>query len=102
MFSVFFFLLIRLPPRSTRTDTLFPSTTLLRSLVHQRHQSGTIFMDLEIEGAALGLLERNAQGARVAGQAAAYQAVAAVRLTPCLSHCNICWDCSLARSSACC
>src|SRR3546814_21132137 len=28
-----FFLMIRRPPRSTRTDTLFPYTTLLRSLV---------------------------------------------------------------------
>src|SRR3546814_2286919 len=28
----FFFLLIRQPPRSTRTDTLFPYTTLFRSL----------------------------------------------------------------------
>src|SRR3546814_14225144 len=27
----FFFLMIRLPPRSTRTDTLFPYTTLFRS-----------------------------------------------------------------------
>src|SRR3546814_16658590 len=32
MFSFFFFLMIRLPPRSTRTDTLFPYTTLFRSL----------------------------------------------------------------------
>src|SRR3546814_1261270 len=34
MFSVccsFFFLMIRRPPRSTRTDTLFPYTTLFRS-----------------------------------------------------------------------
>src|SRR3546814_11928849 len=30
--SVFFFLMIRRPPRSTRTDTLFPYTTLFRSL----------------------------------------------------------------------
>src|SRR3546814_14191333 len=30
MFS-FFFLMIRRPPRSTRTDTLFPYTTLVRS-----------------------------------------------------------------------
>src|SRR3546814_15098034 len=30
MFS-FFFLMIRRPPRSTRTDTLFPYTTLFRS-----------------------------------------------------------------------
>src|SRR3546814_9862035 len=29
---LFFFLRIRLPPRSTRTDTLFPYTTLFRSL----------------------------------------------------------------------
>src|SRR3546814_10301587 len=30
-FSCFFFLMIRRPPRSTRTDTLFPYTTLFRS-----------------------------------------------------------------------
>src|SRR3546814_11510742 len=29
----FFFLMIRRPPRSTRTDTLFPYTTLFRSFV---------------------------------------------------------------------
>src|SRR3546814_14517752 len=32
----FFFLMIRRPPRSTRTDTLFPYTTLFRSVVHDR------------------------------------------------------------------
>src|SRR3546814_10987895 len=31
---VFFFLMIRRPPRSTRTDTLFPYTTLFRSVGH--------------------------------------------------------------------
>src|SRR3546814_11600768 len=31
MFCLFFFLMIRLPPRSTLTDTLFPYTTLFRS-----------------------------------------------------------------------
>src|SRR3546814_16780827 len=30
-YPVFFFLMIRRPPRSTRTDTLFPYTTLFRS-----------------------------------------------------------------------
>src|SRR3546814_15473325 len=30
-FFIFFFLMIRRPPRSTRTDTLFPYTTLFRS-----------------------------------------------------------------------
>src|SRR3546814_10958716 len=31
-FVCFFFLMIRRPPRSTRTDTLFPYTTLFRSV----------------------------------------------------------------------
>src|SRR3546814_2201973 len=31
---VLFFLMIRRPPRSTRTDTLFPYTTLFRSLLY--------------------------------------------------------------------
>src|SRR3546814_13899889 len=36
---VFFFLMIRRPPRSTRTDTLFPYTTLFRSARrHPRQQ----------------------------------------------------------------
>src|SRR3546814_20279814 len=30
-FCLFFFLMLRRPPRSTRTDTLFPYTTLFRS-----------------------------------------------------------------------
>src|SRR3546814_17648116 len=33
----FFFLMILRPPRSTRTDTLFPYTTLFRSLSRPRH-----------------------------------------------------------------
>src|SRR3546814_868605 len=33
----FFFLIIRRPPRSTRTDTLFPCTTLFRSII-DRHR----------------------------------------------------------------
>src|SRR3546814_15295446 len=33
---MFFILMIRRPPRSTRTDTLFPYTTLFRS--HRRNQ----------------------------------------------------------------
>src|SRR3546814_13833835 len=32
MYFYFFFLMIRRPPRSTRTDTLFPYTTLFRSV----------------------------------------------------------------------
>src|SRR3546814_17222148 len=39
----FFFLMIRLPPRSTRTDTLFPYTTLFRSRIigPQLHMKST-------------------------------------------------------------
>src|SRR3546814_982875 len=35
MLMYLFFLMIRRPPRSTRTDTLFPYTTLFRSTVPQ-------------------------------------------------------------------
>src|SRR3546814_9064071 len=35
-YSVIFFLMIRRPPRSTRTDTLFPYTTLFRSTTGRR------------------------------------------------------------------
>src|SRR3546814_11495105 len=34
IYAAFFFLIIRRPPRSTRTDTLFPYTTLFRSLFY--------------------------------------------------------------------
>src|SRR3546814_19359359 len=37
---LFFFLMIRRPPRSTRTDTLFPYTTLFRSHQHDEHPEG--------------------------------------------------------------
>src|SRR3546814_4204072 len=36
--SSFFFLMIRRPPRSTRTDTLFPYTTLFRSPARDRRR----------------------------------------------------------------
>src|SRR3546814_3999012 len=37
----FFFLMIRRPPRSTRTDTLFPYTTLFRSRLAARTATAT-------------------------------------------------------------
>src|SRR3546814_12764154 len=43
---VFFFLMIRRPPRSTRTDTLFPYTTLFRS----RCIPGNMELSTGIEG----------------------------------------------------
>src|SRR3546814_1654484 len=38
----FFFLLIRRPPRSTRTDTLFPYTTLFRSAIDHQPDKGAV------------------------------------------------------------
>src|SRR3546814_14352831 len=64
----FFFLMIRRPPRSTRTDTLFPYTTLFRSgfvdggavsiaydstnhaWLRIREDSGTLFWDTSADG----------------------------------------------------
>src|SRR3546814_11768954 len=40
LFVFFFFLMIRRPPTSTRTDTLFPYTTLFRSRGHVRQGAG--------------------------------------------------------------
>src|SRR3546814_4168633 len=44
-----FFLMIRRPPRSTRTDTLFPYTTLFRS-----HRQLTHFKDFDVHFPAIG------------------------------------------------
>src|SRR3546814_9814037 len=40
-FMIVFFLMIRRPPRSTRTDTLFPYTTLFRSQYWRRPGAAT-------------------------------------------------------------
>src|SRR3546814_16712414 len=59
-----FFLMIRRPPRSTRTDTLFPYTTLFRSLdprveeteaglIAQRRVGELALLDLHIDGVAV-------------------------------------------------
>src|SRR3546814_4446786 len=45
----FFFLLIRRPPRSTRTDTLFPYTTLFRSALALE---GGVVADVQLRAAA--------------------------------------------------
>src|SRR3546814_20677702 len=55
-----FFLMIRRPPRSTRTDTLFPYTTLFRSIRMRDRYSGS-FLALPVahwplqHGAAIGI-----------------------------------------------
>src|SRR3546814_8609195 len=50
MFSLFFFLMIRRPPRSTRTDTLFPYTTLFRSPAALPSSSATSDPDIDRAG----------------------------------------------------
>src|SRR3546814_16382445 len=42
----FVFLIIRRPPRSTPTDTLFPYTTLFRSSIPGRRRNGAIRKNL--------------------------------------------------------
>src|SRR3546814_19975112 len=52
-----FFLMIRRPPRSTRTDTLFPYTTLFRSLrdtADPRDRSASAFFLFQLGDVALG------------------------------------------------
>src|SRR3546814_4223183 len=56
-----FFLMIRRPPRSTRTDTLFPYTTLFRSPFGQKaFQYGPVHTDADEPTDALqGLFQRH-------------------------------------------
>src|SRR3546814_8444945 len=44
VYSIVFFLTIRRPPRSTRTDTLFPYTTLFRSVTIALHKPSPFFL----------------------------------------------------------
>src|SRR3546814_1734080 len=58
---IFFFLMIRRPPRSTRTDTLFPYTTLFRSL-----EALAVFG--EIDGVGRGAEDGDAGALQVVGE----------------------------------
>src|SRR3546814_3993841 len=49
---MFFFLMIRLPPRSTRTDTLFPYTTLFRSKKDKTPSKSDVTGTVDEEGIA--------------------------------------------------
>src|SRR3546814_12255721 len=58
-----FFLMYRLPPRSTRPDTLFPYTTLFRSDHHRRarlHRDPA--RDRAVEGAERAVADRIVRG----------------------------------------
>src|SRR3546814_20162591 len=93
--------MIRPPPRSTRTDTLFPYTTLFRSLVQVKDIAMLVaqYLDFDmarafdelldehavvaeaVEAFALGRLESLADILLVIGQAHALAAAAGRRLT---------------------
>src|SRR3546814_2634003 len=47
--------MIRRPPRSTRTDTLFPYTTLFRSIPDPRAVAAHLHQAVDRQGAAVGL-----------------------------------------------
>src|SRR3546814_13433553 len=47
--SYFFVVLIRRPPRSTRTDTLFPYTTLFRSALFQRELDNNLAIASQLQ-----------------------------------------------------
>src|SRR3546814_17563440 len=60
----FFFLMIRRPPRSTRTDTLFPYTTLFRSdRTEIRFRNGADARAFEY-GALFHRLQESSEGVR--------------------------------------
>src|SRR3546814_4117118 len=60
LLSCFFFLMIRRPPRSTRTDTLFPYTTLFRSL-----RLAQLFAPGTGQFREIGIAPLNAEGLRL-------------------------------------
>src|SRR3546814_8829630 len=65
----FVFLMIRRPPRSTRTDTLFPYTTLFRSLrydgaerIQRRyHAELAVILHAQVAVARIGIFPRQAE-----------------------------------------
>src|SRR3546814_18695283 len=50
VFVLFLFLMLRRPPRSTRTDTLFPYTTLFRSHPRVGRRRRALFDPVGVEG----------------------------------------------------
>src|SRR3546814_13515024 len=70
MFFVFFFLMIRRPPRSTRTDTLFPYTTLFRSRVKRSGSLSIVESQSRVDGGHQVVVFIYAQHAQIAHHAA--------------------------------
>src|SRR3546814_1336263 len=72
LFLLFFFLMIRRPPRSTRTDTLFPYTTLFRSKDAIAERIGAFRFGAGF-GRTLSKLVRNGIGVHHAGMLPKYR-----------------------------
>src|SRR3546814_6449802 len=67
VYSFILFLIIRRPPRSTRTDTLFPSTTLFRSHDQPQPFCGPVIDNRaadDLQEAFLGLMMKGGQPIR--------------------------------------
>src|SRR3546814_14340842 len=70
LYVCFCFLMIRRPPRSTRSDTLFPYTTLFRSVPFQhgvRLLGDLLAMELQNIIPAVELIDGVCKGAELAG-----------------------------------
>src|SRR3546814_1589571 len=67
--------MIRLPPRSTRTDTLFPYTTLFRSLFDTGREQAARPVVLEAAAVEVDAAGEQGRGEGVAGKAAVAFAV---------------------------
>src|SRR3546814_5508588 len=72
MHSILIFLMIRRPPRSTRTDTLFPYTTLFRSL-HPNLAAMTLDPRIAAVTDRIRARSRRSRAAYLAGIEAAHQ-----------------------------
>src|SRR3546814_2574563 len=71
--------MLRRPPRSTRTDTLFPYTTLFRSAVGQILRAGPArFDDVPAIGGGFGVVDDQRGGGALAGRLLIFVGPAAV------------------------
>src|SRR3546814_20300418 len=71
---MFFFLMIRRPPRSTRTDTLFPYTTLFRSMRLLPDADLAVIERCSGHGGSWGVMQENFETAIKVGRPVARQA----------------------------
>src|SRR3546814_19741118 len=84
----FFFLMIRRPPRSTRTDTLFPYTTLFRSEIDCVERSLRLqVLDQQPDDALVGILRDRAGRA---GRSRSEEHTSELQSLMCISYAVFC------------